>query len=299
MTETPQYSNFKPRIENTCIMDFSSFTELEVKGTIRNFAIKYVLSGIENYQLNGVDFKVAAGEYLLAGFSGDVSLLIDSKTSVRGICVDLSKDILNEVLSYHLTSAIDLENQDLWHLMCSSEFPESKYSALRTNVGNTLLKIQPHVITQGVNYLQPECETYYKIAESLVADCLPRLYAFKRIKAVKSSTRKELFRKLINVKHQIDETFLTQTSIQKIAAANGFSEYHFFRLFKNFFNISPHQYLLKKRMELAQQLLQARHHSISEVALLCGFNDVYSFSKAFKKHFVCPPSKYNFDQPSY
>ncbi len=297
-TKTAQNVNFKPRTENTCIMDYSSFTELEARGTIKNFAIKYVASGIENYQVGGVDFKVAAGEYLLAGFSGDVSVLIDSKTPVKGICVDLSKDILNEVLSYHLIPGINPESENLWRLMSTSEFPESKYSAPGTYLGSTLLKLQPHFVTQGVKYIQPNNETYYQIAESVVADCLPRLHVYNRIKAIKSSTRKELFRKLVKAKDQIDGDFLGYANIEKIATDNGFSEYHFFRLFKNCFEISPYQYILKKRMELAQQILKTNNYSISETAMYCGFTDIYTFSKAFKKYFGKAPSKHIFSQSS-
>jgi AraC family transcriptional regulator len=291
MTEsTPPNTNFKPRAENTCIMDYSSFTELEARGTIKNFAIKYVVSGIENYSVNEVDFKVAAGEYMLAGFSGDVSVRIDSKTEVKGICVDLSKDVLNEVLSYQFTPGANTENQDLWRLMSSSDFPESKYQAFGTHLGNILLKLQPQVIMQGVKYLQPQHEAYYQITEALVADCMPNMRIFRRIKAIKATTRKELFRKLLRSKNFIDNDCPVRTEIGEIAQLHGFSEYHFFRLFKTAFGISPYQYLLNKRLLHASQLLTQSNLNVSDVTFACGYGDIHTFSRAFKKKFGHSPS---------
>ena len=84
--------------------------------------------------------------------------------------------------------------------------------------------------------------------------------------------------------------FLQIKEIKEIADHCGMSEYHFFRLFKAVIGISPHQYLIRKRIENAHALLSDKSHSVSDVAFLCGFADVFSFSKAFKKHTGTPPS---------
>ena len=68
------------------------------------------------------------------------------------------------------------------------------------------------------------------------------------------------------------------------------TEYHFYRLFKSVFGISPHQKLVQNRLHFACNLLRSRKATVTEAALSGGFPDVYSFSKSFKKHFGFSPS---------
>ena len=68
------------------------------------------------------------------------------------------------------------------------------------------------------------------------------------------------------------------------------SEYHFFRSFKQAFGMTPYQYLTTKRMNLAKELVQEGEKKISDIALICNFPDVFTFSKAFKRYYGVPPS---------
>jgi AraC-like DNA-binding protein len=43
-------------------------------------------------------------------------------------------------------------------------------------------------------------------------------------------------------------------------------------------------------MQLAKQMLLEKSHSVSDIAILCSFPDVFTFSKAFKKFYGIPPS---------
>lgn len=52
-------------------------------------------------------------------------------------------------------------------------------------------------------------------------------------------------------------------------------------------------YVLEIRLEKVSRMLvdpDARRHSISAVALKCGFNDVSYFNRAFRKRYGCTPS---------
>jgi AraC family transcriptional regulator len=71
------------------------------------------------------------------------------------------------------------------------------------------------------------------------------------------------------------------------------SEYHFFRIFKKAFGISPYQYLIDVRLNWAFQQIKQQQQSISSIAHETGFADLSSFSKAFSKKFGFPPSKWS------
>jgi len=55
---------------------------------------------------------------------------------------------------------------------------------------------------------------------------------------------------------------------------------------------SPLQHIISSRMGKAQKLLLQGKGSVAEIASLCGFSDVYYFSKLFKRHFKLPPASY-------
>ncbi len=65
-----------------------------------------------------------------------------------------------------------------------------------------------------------------------------------------------------------------------------------YRCFYAYYGMSAKQYLLQLRMKRATELLVANHHSVKEVARLCGFSDEKYFSRMFKKHFGLSPSRF-------
>lgn len=64
------------------------------------------------------------------------------------------------------------------------------------------------------------------------------------------------------------------------------------RLFHDALGISPLQYILKLRMELAQNLLRHECLPVSEVAARAGFSSEFYFSRLFKQRMGIPPSAF-------
>jgi AraC family transcriptional regulator len=67
------------------------------------------------------------------------------------------------------------------------------------------------------------------------------------------------------------------------------SPYHFSRAFKVSTGLSPHQYVLRLRVEAAKQLLIAGELSLSEVAFQVGFCDQSHLARHFKRRYGVPP----------
>ena len=61
------------------------------------------------------------------------------------------------------------------------------------------------------------------------------------------------------------------------------SKASFFRAFKHELGISPVDYVIKERIQLAKQLMSNPYNSISEACFKAGFNNLNYFSRAFKK----------------
>ncbi len=67
---------------------------------------------------------------------------------------------------------------------------------------------------------------------------------------------------------------------------------YFTKIFKKRFNVLPHVYIRKSRLQYAEFLIKTTNKNLSEIVELLNFTDVYSFSKLFKKEYGVPPSKY-------
>lgn len=67
---------------------------------------------------------------------------------------------------------------------------------------------------------------------------------------------------------------------------------YFTKIFKKHFNMLPHIYIIKVRIQYAEYLLKTTDQSINEIVENLNFTDVYSFSKLFKKEFGLPPGQY-------
>jgi AraC family transcriptional regulator len=61
------------------------------------------------------------------------------------------------------------------------------------------------------------------------------------------------------------------------------SPFHFSRVFKNTTDMSPHQYMLRLKVERAIQLIVKKDASLTDIALSMGFNDQSHFIRVFKK----------------
>lgn len=77
-----------------------------------------------------------------------------------------------------------------------------------------------------------------------------------------------------------------------LAEIVGVSEKHFRNTFKNHYGVTPTQYMIDLRMNMAAAFLSEGRFAVSEVAELVGIFDVYYFSKLFKKRFSVSPSQF-------
>lgn len=75
----------------------------------------------------------------------------------------------------------------------------------------------------------------------------------------------------------------------------GLSRRRFNDLFKNCFDITPNRYIINLKIDYAKGLLKSGYISVSQTAMLCGFSDIYYFSKVFKTETGVSPREYKKD----
>jgi AraC-like DNA-binding protein len=78
-------------------------------------------------------------------------------------------------------------------------------------------------------------------------------------------------------------------SLADLAAAAGLTRMHFAAQFRAATGLPPHEYLLRRRIERAQEMLTEGRTSLVEVALSVGFQTQSHFTSVFKRFVGQPP----------
>lgn len=94
------------------------------------------------------------------------------------------------------------------------------------------------------------------------------------------------------VTEYINEHLHQDIKLIELAAITQLSSYHFLRLFKQSMKITPHQYILQRRIEKAKYLLHKSELSIADIAIGVGFCDQSHFSRYFKRIVGVTPKQF-------
>jgi AraC family transcriptional regulator len=104
-------------------------------------------------------------------------------------------------------------------------------------------------------------------------------------------------RRLQRVIEYIMENLEGSPTQEQMASVAHLSPYYFARQFKAATGLSPHQYLIARRVERARHLLQADDEvGLAEVALRVGFYDQSHFSSHFKRIVGVTPRQFQISE---
>jgi AraC-like DNA-binding protein len=88
---------------------------------------------------------------------------------------------------------------------------------------------------------------------------------------------------LRRARDHLDRHYAEPHELATVAAVAGLSKYHFQRLFKATYGLTPAAYLSERRVERAQDLLRATNLTVTEVCHAVGFTSLGSFSARFRE----------------
>jgi AraC-like DNA-binding protein len=81
----------------------------------------------------------------------------------------------------------------------------------------------------------------------------------------------------------IDAHLTGRIRIEELAQLLNLSESHFSRAFRCAFGTSPHDYLTRRRIEMAQGLMLTTEETLCAIALRCGLSDQSHFTRLFRR----------------
>ena len=84
-------------------------------------------------------------------------------------------------------------------------------------------------------------------------------------------------------------------SLDELAECVGLSTAHFARMFRKSTGQTPHQFVLRRRLERAKSMLRAPDARVLDVAVACGFKTQQHFAQVFRDVCGVSPTDYRQD----
>ena len=132
---------------------------------------------------------------------------------------------------------------------------------------------------------------YAQTAAQMLAVHLLRTYATPTLHLTESLprlTRRQLNRVIDFIVSHLNQDISLSTLAQQV----GFSPYHFARLFHQATGESPHQFVLRQRIEHAKYLLGNENFSLAHVSVESGFSNQSHLTQVFKRYVGLTPAIY-------
>lgn len=98
--------------------------------------------------------------------------------------------------------------------------------------------------------------------------------------------------RLNHVLDYIDAQLDGDLSLETLAEQAHFSRFHFLRVFQDWYGEAPMAYVRRRRLEAGAALLRYGDHSITDVALRCGFDTADGFARSFRQYFGTAPARW-------
>ena len=90
----------------------------------------------------------------------------------------------------------------------------------------------------------------------------------------------------------LNKNYMDDMTLDTLAAYAGFSRYTLSRMFRQHTGATFTQYLSRRRVEMATELLSGSRMPVTQVALQCGFNSIATFNRVFREVKGCTPTQY-------
>lgn len=100
---------------------------------------------------------------------------------------------------------------------------------------------------------------------------------------------------VIRTRNFIDNNYDKKLNLDLLSSIRFTSKYHFLRLFKQYYGLTPRQYVMNKRIEKSKENLK-NGLNVTETCFVVGFESLGSYSKLFKTKTGKSPSEYQKQQ---
>lgn len=256
-------------------------------------SIKCAFTGKEIYETGRERYEVGPASYLILNTGQSYSSMIASKEETESFVVFFRPSFVEEVLTCLITPD-DLLLDDPDRMVGR---PVSFFEGLHAHDKLVTPVLQRLRVHGGTPIATPGWyeEQFHLLLERLLQQHRGVIAQVEGLNLKRCSTRIETYRRLQRARDYMDAHFQRGILLGDIAREAYMAPHHFLRLFKQAFQVSPHEYVTLRRLELAQKLLRTTDLPITTVCLEIGFESLGSFSSLFSRRFGVSPNRYRRD----
>jgi AraC family transcriptional regulator len=249
-------------------------------------SIKTVAGGAENYFIDGRRITVDDDTFAIFNHDRVYASHIESLRPVHSFSIFFDRHVVAQAWHSLARSASALEDGAGAELM-PVEFAERLYE--HENLVSPVLRHIRRAVDAG-----PVDDAWL---EEHLLFLLSRMLRLQRralrveaaVPSRKPATRRELMRRLSLGVDFMQSRYRNAVLLKDIAAAAHLSPFHFLRVFKTVYRVSPSEYLSRKRSTAALRLLRESEWSMNEIAEHVGFGSRTSMYRHLRSHYGVEP----------
>lgn len=255
-----------------------------------SLTVIYFREGAGKLIIDGEKTIIGNHKFIVANPFSDWEYINNENIEIDVLSFVLSEDLVSNFLYGSMTTHLGLLDNPFSSLRKDYFFTKQTFDARHYASGRVLSRIYTNSNHDHYTFSCPK-EIAFKVLESIFQDQLHANKLVEKVKANKTSTQKEVFKRILTAYEYIVNNTDRQISIKELSLVSALSEFHLYRSFKYIFGKSPHQYMIYHRMKKAKFLLEKKQLKASEVALTMSFPDLPTFSKLYKKTYGVSPSQ--------
>lgn len=233
--------------------------------------ISYIISGEAIFYNDDKPQKVKAGDIHLIGKDEKHKIVVEKDSNFRYVCIGL--EISSASASYKV-----LDN--IFH---SGSITKIKaVDEIRT------------LVSLLMNELYTKSLFHEDMVEMLVMQILTLIYR-KIVLGINldlKSADTPSSNAIYEIMRFIDSNLLTINNVEEIADELSYSKYYISHVFKEKTGLTVLNYITKRKIDIAVDLLKSNKLKMSEIAEKLNYESTQSFSKMFKKHIGMSPLKF-------
>jgi len=253
-------------------------------------SLKAVLKGEEWYGVGNREIAVRSHQFLVLNNDQPYSYRINSGVSARIVSIFFKKEFAAAVLKDALYTEDELLGDPHHTGEKMPEFFQTLHQAgpaLQWQLSGLVASLDKH----GYNNCMVD-EHLVWLLHHLISVQQAELCRSKNVNAIKASTKAEIYKRLVVARDMLHSSFFDNPNLNSIGETACLSVPQLVRQFKAVFNITPHQYLTRVKLEHAAHLLRSTQQPLQQITWLCGFEDVSAFCRAFKGAYGIQPARF-------
>lgn len=259
-------------------------------------SLRSVMQGAEYFVTRNSKYTVVPGNYLILNEGSEYTSYINPNDTVESFAVHFAPAFVSRFVDAHFGSHNNIPGINEPGIGSIPRFVEKTY--IQDERAKLILHKLYALVQGGMDndcLLESEeiAESLRSLLFNLVAVNTGVQAEINSIRAARSSTREEVYRKLSYARDYMESAYGEVVSVDQVAVVACMNSEYFIRQFKKQFGITPVQYLIAKRMKVAGAALSRSGTSVSEVCRKVGYSDLSSFGKLFKRYYGIGPEAYS------